>query len=130
MKTASIIIQDQKNRVLLLLRDNNPNIIYPNHWNIIGGYVEKGETAEEALKREIKEEISYEVEDFNFFAKYPSSRFNKEHHIFSTKGNFDLHDFTLGEGQKLAFFSQQEITKIKIMPLVKKILNDYFTQKP
>jgi 8-oxo-dGTP diphosphatase len=41
--------------------------ISPGHWAYFGGHVEKGATIQEALKREILEEIEYEVSDATLF---------------------------------------------------------------
>ena len=49
------IIFDQKKKVLLAKRQDFP------FWNLPGGRVEKGETPDEALAREVKEEIGAEV---------------------------------------------------------------------
>ncbi|KKQ41694.1 MAG: Hydrolase, NUDIX family [Microgenomates group bacterium GW2011_GWC1_37_8] len=43
-----------KNKILLFLRDNIRTIPYPNHWQLPGGGVEKGETPFKALKGVLK----------------------------------------------------------------------------
>jgi 8-oxo-dGTP diphosphatase len=58
MTGAGIILINSKNEVLLLLRDHNSEIPYPNMWDIPGGMVEKDETPEEAIKREMYEELN------------------------------------------------------------------------
>lgn len=37
---------------------------YPNCWDVVGGHVEEGETPEDALRRECREELGVEVEEF------------------------------------------------------------------
>lgn len=55
---AGIILLNRNNEVLLLLRDNKIDIPYPNMWDIPGGKVEEGESPEQALRREMMEEMS------------------------------------------------------------------------
>ena len=62
--TAGAIITDDRNRVLLLKHRFRPG----SGWGIPGGYIDKGEQAEEALRRELREEAGLEVEDVEILA--------------------------------------------------------------
>jgi 8-oxo-dGTP pyrophosphatase MutT (NUDIX family) len=42
-QVASAIITNSRGEVLFLLRDNNPNISFPNSWSLPGGVVEFNE---------------------------------------------------------------------------------------
>lgn len=57
MLGAGILILNSNNNVLLLLRDDKIGIPFPNMWDIPGGEVEKDETPEQAIRREINEEF-------------------------------------------------------------------------
>lgn len=50
-----------KNRLCLVLRDNNPKIANPNRWNTPGGGIDEGEMPREAMIRELKEEINLDA---------------------------------------------------------------------
>jgi 8-oxo-dGTP diphosphatase len=54
---AQILLFDRSDRLIIYLRDDKPEIPFPNHWDLIGGHVEEGETPEQALVRETREEI-------------------------------------------------------------------------
>jgi 8-oxo-dGTP diphosphatase len=56
---AGLLVRD--GRVLLGFRAGwKP--AWPNHWDAIGGRLEPGETPEQALRREIREEVGVEVD--------------------------------------------------------------------
>lgn len=44
-------------RYLLQHRDDKPGIWYPDHWGCFGGGLDPGETPEDALRRELSEEL-------------------------------------------------------------------------
>ena len=53
-----------KDQILLQLRDENKKIVYPGQWGLISGSLNFDENPYDAIRREIKEEISI---DFTFF---------------------------------------------------------------
>ena len=57
--TAGAVVQDEEGRVLLLHHRYRAG----SGWGIPGGFLEKGEQPEEALRRELREEVGLEVED-------------------------------------------------------------------
>ena len=58
---AAVILVDDS-RYLLQHRDDKPFIFFPGHWGCFGGAIEHGETDEAALAREMKEELSLDLE--------------------------------------------------------------------
>jgi 8-oxo-dGTP diphosphatase len=98
------------NQFFLILRDNKPEISFPNMWSPVTGGIEKGETMFEAVERECLEEIAIIPKYLKILG-------------VSAKGNgFFLSRLTeeererivLGEGQKYDFFSFEELAKIEI----------------
>ncbi len=57
IEIAQALLFDRDGRLLIYLRDDKLSIPFPNHWDLFGGHVEVGETPEEALRRELQEEI-------------------------------------------------------------------------
>lgn len=59
-------------RVILI--DNNKVLLvkhtYQNEWYLPGGGIKKGETFEQAIRREIKEELGGELEELKLFGVY------------------------------------------------------------
>jgi 8-oxo-dGTP diphosphatase len=56
--TAGAVVTDDKGRILLLSHVFRPGA----GWGIPGGFMEKGEQPEEAIRRELREEVGLELE--------------------------------------------------------------------
>ena len=63
-----IVLKD--GRYVMQLRDAVPNIFYPDHWGCFGGAVEKGEEPLQALRRELREELEFEIADVREFTRF------------------------------------------------------------
>ena len=97
-KIAQIIFENDKGEFLLYLRDGKPGIPFPHHWDLIGGHVEEGETPEEALVREVKEELDYDLKDYKFFKKYiclEGDAYPNIKYIYSGKFNLPIEESLL-----------------------------------
>lgn len=111
---AGIIVLDD-GRYLMQLRDDIPGIFYPGHWGLFGGAIEKDEGFEEALLRELSEELSYEFVSLNYFTKMNFCFENLDgkqvvRMFFEIKINSDLlNQFQLGEGQALEIMKVEDI---------------------
>lgn len=59
-------------RYLLQRRDALPHIFFPGHWGLFGGALEPGETAVQALQRELMEEIriAFDPAGMRFFTRF------------------------------------------------------------
>jgi len=67
---AACLLFDKNGKLLIYLRDNKHDISFPNTWDLFGGIMEAGETPEQTLVRELKEEIGIELKNFTFFKTY------------------------------------------------------------
>jgi mutator protein MutT len=104
-------------RVLLGLR-NKQRELYPDTWDIIGGHCEEGETIEETLIRELKEEIRItpiRYEKLGVFTEPVPLKYGEaQYHVFVVyEWIGDLEN--LGdEHQKIQWFKFNELHSINL----------------
>jgi 8-oxo-dGTP diphosphatase len=124
---VSIILENTEGEVLLLLRDNKSTITFPNHWTLIGGKVEDGETPETAAHRELKEETGLKA-SLSFWKQYDREHllFIVDQYIYTGRVDVSSDALVLGEGQALQFFKPSEIVHLKIGYGFDALLNEYF----
>lgn len=63
------IIRVDDGRFLMQLRDDKPGIFYPDHWGLFGGAVEPSETPEQALMRELQEELGFVPDEATYITR-------------------------------------------------------------
>jgi len=119
---VSVILLNKKGHILLQLRDEEPE---KGKWVPFGGSVEEGETEEEALRREIKEELSYDIKKPRFFKQYELGGVSQP--IYIVKEEIDIKDLKLGEGEEMKFFKPDEIQNLDIGFNYKEIILDFLT---
>jgi ADP-ribose pyrophosphatase YjhB (NUDIX family) len=77
--TVDIIIEIESKGIVLIKRKN-----FPFGWAIPGGFVDYGESLEEAALREAKEETNLDVELGRQFHTYSDPKRDPRHHSIST----------------------------------------------
>ncbi len=77
--TVDIIIEMESKGIVLIKRKNPPH-----GWAIPGGFVDYGESLEEAALREAREETDLEVELIKQFHTYSDPKRDPRHHSIST----------------------------------------------
>jgi 8-oxo-dGTP diphosphatase len=125
---AAIILENDKDEFLLYLRDNKPDIPFPDHWDLIGGHMEEGETPEEALVREVKEELDIDLKDYVFYKKYEcltGDAYENIKYIYYGRINLPIEEITLLEGVYPKYFTREEIPSVKFANILKSIVMDY-----
>jgi len=63
------VIVDEQGRMVVLVRGKEPGM---GLWDLPGGFVDPGETAEDALRREVREEIGLEVTALRYLGSWPN----------------------------------------------------------
>ena len=128
-KGAGVILIADNGNILLQHRDKN-NKWNQDSWSEFGGQIEEGETPEEAIKRELKEELGIKLTDLKFFKKYEFQRQKGiyEQFVFTASLNYPLESLKKQqkEGKDLAFFNCEEIKNLKMAGYTRELLEDFF----
>ena len=122
--TVDIIIEYEGGGIVLIKRKNPPY-----GWAIPGGFVDYGESLEEAAVREAKEETSLEVEFIRQFHTYSDPDRDPRYHTISTvyigkgKGILEAKDDAL----EIGIFNRSNLPETIAFDH-RRILEDYFKQ--
>ncbi|PPA69339.1 (deoxy)nucleoside triphosphate pyrophosphohydrolase [Jeotgalibacillus proteolyticus] len=68
VKVVAAVIENEKNEILCALRSTS--MLIPNKWEFPGGKVEEGESLQEALEREICEELHCEIKAYEIMNEH------------------------------------------------------------
>lgn len=124
IKLTTLCYIERDNKYLMMHRTKKKNDINEDKWIGVGGHFEIGESPEECLLREVREETGYELRNFKFrgIVTFIFEKFGKEiaeyMHLFSAKnvagepiecneGVFEwvdknkVYDLSLWEGDKI-----------------------------
>jgi len=124
---AGIILINSNNEVLLLLRDNKPEIPFPNQWDIPGGEIEQGETPDLTIRREMNEEMGLDnLSDIKLFKIYRTD--NLTDFIFWKKLDLNVDEIILNEGQRIKYFSRDKIRELKLAFDYNLVIEEFFRE--
>lgn len=118
---AGVIFIDEHNKILL---ENRRNIKkHGEHWSFFGGTKEKGETVHQCLLREIKEELNYNLETYQFFLKYnfQSDNLDLTYYMY-TAPMPSMKELKVHKKASLKKFSIKQALRLKMTDADKEIL--------
>ena len=120
VKKALIIFYKGKN---ILLQDRKKISKSGTEWGFFGGSLEEGETPEQAVVRETREELSFDLTNYKFVGmdKYEDDKKVVEKYFFISPLG-ELSDFKQMEGDNMQVFSLSEAVELKIAPSDKIII--------
>lgn len=137
MGSTGALLVNPRGEILLQQRDDRPDLLYPGCWTMFGGAMEAGEVPEEAVQRELDEEIEQghlPLTLWRNFTHYqavgPQNNQLIEVDQYIYKGRIDLAPevIPLHEGQALGFFTLEDLEALPIAFNFKQVFREFFLE--
>jgi ADP-ribose pyrophosphatase YjhB (NUDIX family) len=123
--TVDIIIEMNSDSILLIQRKNDPI-----GWALPGGFVDYGESLENAAIREAKEETNLDITSINQFHTYSKPDRDPRHHTISTVfiAKASGKPKACDDAKEIGLFTEKDLPQA-LMFDHEQILSDYFKFK-
>ncbi|MFG2365828.1 methyltransferase, FxLD system [Streptomyces mirabilis] len=117
---TAALLTDDEGRYLLHLRSANKPIWRPGQWALLGGNTERGETCDEAIVRELDEEIGLAIPDLTGFVTLDTlsanGSFKDRVRVYHGTLNTPVHEIELREGIQLRWTRIEETAEMTMDP--------------
>lgn len=104
---VALALLETEGRWLLQLRDDIEGIVAPGTWGLFGGHLDPGESPEQALRRELLEEINYAAGPLRLWRHHHNAR--RLASYFHGPLTLPLEALKLMEGQDLTLATPEEL---------------------
>jgi len=120
---VAALLLDEEGRYILQLRDAKNEIFFPGHWGCFGGGVEQGEEPEVAIRRELHEELGFELKQAKRFTRlefdFAPLGHGRTYRIYYeiVVPSSELRRFVLGEGAEFGAHTVADVlSKERVVP--------------
>lgn len=133
-EVVGAILLNDRGEVLLQQRDDKPTLRYPGYWTFFGGAVEADESPDEAMRRELWEELKIEL-PLTFWMRYECpartvpGKFRTVNHVYVGRMTRDIKTLRLLEGQAMRYFTQEQSAKLTLAFLQSPVLASFWKER-
>lgn len=116
--SSSVILINNKNQIYLAKRAREPKL---GSWVIPGGFINFYESAEDAAKREIKEELGVNLNNLNFFCSYSNDYLYKGTQYYP----LDIFFISKVDLDEIEPVEKEELSEGRFFDIDKLLINDF-----
>lgn len=109
---VALAMLEREGRWLLQLRDDIEGIVHPGCWGLFGGHLDPGEAPEQAILRELGEEIGWEAPELPFWFEHRDAQLSA--YYFRGPLTVPLSELRLNEGQDMVLAGLEELRSGRI----------------
>jgi len=110
----------------VLLGKRTSRIRFAGMWDAFGGHLERDESPEQALRRELREELAIEITFARFLHVYedvdPTSGELFRHHLFLVTGWDGEPGIANEEHSEIRWYRPEEVPELDLMPSLKEAI--------
>ena len=129
MEVVGAIIKNTNNEYLLQQRDEHAPS-FRHHWTLFGGQVEEDEIPEEALLRELEEEIELSPNAIESIELIQTNKNDNGviQYIFEVTTNVPIKDLALHEGEAMVYVPEASLFEREFAFNIKEVFEKYIRQ--
>lgn len=123
------ILRNSQGQILLQQRDDTPNLPFAGYWSMPGGKVEDGETSDEAIHRELVEEIEVDLplKLWRVYERPGPNLMVIVQYVYTGGIDQKVCCLAINEGQALRYVNSREFLELPIAFGFEELLKEYFT---
>jgi len=131
INVAAAIIENDEGQLLIARRKEEK--LQAGLWEFPGGKIEKGETAEACLIRELLEEMNIVIEPYQFLGEHTHDYGTVHISLIAYLARYVSGDIQLYDHDQYAWVARQELSRFELaaadLPFVKKLIHGECEEK-